>query len=251
MIVCPACQSPVISPETARFCTVCNRPFLNQEELAHAPYIIAWEELEKSGIVSALVSTLKKCLLDPYVFFDALSSSNNTSKAWLYALIVGSIGSIFSFIWTYLLISPLLDFIPWLDDRSAKSAISAAGLISTPLIVTVKAVSAALYFHCLLYLTRSKKQNIAATFRIVCYSQSTAIFDLVPVFGGLISPLWSIYLLTVGFNRVHKTSMFKALMIILLPLVFLMVSVVFLVLVFGAGLLIHEFFKDSLSFFRY
>lgn len=250
MIVCPTCQSPVMSPENARFCAVCNHPFLNQEELPHAPHIIPWENLEKSGIVKAFVSTLRKCLLDPHTFFDQLSFSHNSSKAWLYALIVGSIGSVFSFVWTYVLISPLLDFLPWMDDYPVKSAISVAGLIFTPLIVTVKVFFAALYFHCLLYFTRSNKQNSAATFRIVCYSQSTAIFDLIPVFGSIISPLWSLYLLAVGFNRVHKISIFKALMIILLPLIFLSAAIIMLALLFGAGILMHDVFKDSLSYFR-
>ena len=250
MVVCPACGSPVMSPENTRFCAACNRPFHIEEELPRAPRIIPWENLEKSGIVNAFVSTLKKCLFDPHAFFDDLSFSRNSSKAWLYALIVGSIGSIFSFVWTYILFGPLLDLLPWMDDYSAKSAISVAGLIFTPLIVTVKVFFAALYFHGLLYLTRGNKQNAAATFRIVCYTQSTAIFDLIPVFGSIISPLWSLYLLAVGFNKVHKISMVKAFMIILLPIVFLMVMIAMLALLFGAGIFIYDVLKDSLSYFR-
>jgi hypothetical protein len=206
--------------------------------------------LEKLGIAKAFVSTLRKCLLDPHVFFNELSFSRGSLNALLYALMVGSIGSVFSFAWTYLLIGPLLDFLPWMNDYSVKNAASVAGLILTPVIVTVKVFFAALYFHGLLYLTRSNKQNAAATFRIVCYSQSTAIFDLIPVFGSIISPLWSLYLLAVGFNKVHKISIFKACMIILLPLIVLFMAVIALALLFGAGILLHDVFKDSLSYFR-
>ena len=250
MIVCPTCHSPVMSPENARFCAVCNHPFLNEEGPVRIPDMIPWENLEGIGISRALVSTLRTCLLNPGVFFNKLSISHNTSKAILYALILGSIGSVFNFVWTYLLIGPLLDFLPWIDDYPVKSAISVAGLIFTPLIVAVKVFFSALYFHGLLYLTRSNKQNTAATIRIVCYSQSTAIFDLIPVFGGVISSLWSLYLLAVGFNKVHKISMFKAFMIILLPIIFLMVMIIILALLFGAGMLMHDVFKDSLTNFR-
>jgi hypothetical protein len=79
-----------------------------------------WKEL---GIAKAFVSTLRKCLLDPRVFFNELSiSRSNPPNALLYALILGSIGSVFSFAWTYLLIGPLLDFLPWMDDYSGQKA---------------------------------------------------------------------------------------------------------------------------------
>ena len=250
MIVCPTCHSPVMSPENAKFCAVCNHPFLIEEGPRRTPHIIPWENLEGMGIARALVSTLRKCLLDPQVFFHELSFSRNTLKALLYALILGSIGSVFSFIWTYLLIGPLLDFLPWMDDYPVNSAISAAALIFTPFFVTAKVSFAALYFHGLLYLTRSNKQKAAATFRIVCYSQSAAIFDLIPVFGSVISPLWSLYLLAVGFNKVHDISIFKAFIIILLPLIFLLGAIIVLGLLFGAGILFHDVLKDSLSFIR-
>jgi hypothetical protein len=250
MIECPTCRSPVISPENTKFCAVCNHPFLNEEGPLRITGIIPWENFEESGFARALVSTLRKCLLNPRDFFDELSFSHETFRALLYAFILGSIGSVFSFVWTCILIGAVIDFLPLMDDFRAKSAVSAAALIFTPLIVAIKVFFAALYFHGLLYLTRGNKQNIAATIRIVCYTQSTAIFDLIPVFGGIISSLWSLYLLTVGFNKVHKISMFKALMIILLPLVLLIAIIIILALLFGAGLLMHDVFKDSLSYFR-
>jgi hypothetical protein len=44
--------------------------------------------------------------------------------------------------------------------------------------------------------------------------------------------------------------MFKAFMIILLPIIFLMVMIIILALLFGAGMLVHDVFKDSLTNFR-
>jgi hypothetical protein len=200
--------------------------------------------------MNAFIKTLRHCLLNPRDFFEKPSMDHASRRAWLYALIVGSIGSIFSFIWASALIRPLLASFPVLDDFGVNKAISTASLIFTPLIITLKVVFSALYFQFLLFLTRSARQNTSATFRIVCYAQSTAIFELIPVFGSIISPLWSLYLLAVGFNKIHKISMFRAYLIILLPLMFLLAAVLALAVFFSAGILFHDVLKGSLPLFR-
>ena len=250
MMLCPKCASPVPSPETARFCAVCNAPFPSGLELSRAPEKVAWEELETRGVVTAFVKTLRRCLMDPIGFFSALSKSGGSRSAWLYALLVGSIGSMFGFVWTYALIRPLLAYFPMLDDFGFDSAVSTASLIFTPLIVSAKVGFFALYFQFLLFLTHRDRRGISATFKVVCYSQSAAIFNLIPVFGSIISPFWTLYLLARGFNKTHTMSMAKAFSIILLPLIAGIVVIVLLVTLISAGFLFHDVLKDSLSLFR-
>jgi hypothetical protein len=250
MMLCPKCASSVPSPETTRFCAVCNVPFSNDLVLSRAQEKVAWEELETHGVVSAFVNTLRRCLMDPRDFFNTLSESGGSRSAWLYALIVGSIGSIFSFVWTYALIRPLLAYFPVLDDFGVDSAASTASLIFTPLIVSAKVGFFALYFQFLLFLFHRDRRGISATFKVVCYSQSAAIFNLIPVFGSIISPLWTLYLLARGFNKTHTMSMAKAFSIILLPLILGIAALVLFAALISAGFLFHDVLKDSLPLFR-
>ena len=256
MFVCPKCGSPVIAPETTRFCSVCNYVFLNTPETAaataehHALRHIPWEDMQSQGVLKALVKTLRKSLLDPHTFFSRLAGSNDTTMAWLYALILGSLGALIDFVWTMVLITPLIKHMPGLQGYSGSTSITAISLLLAPVIVTAKLVIATLYFHGLVFLTRTNKQPMAATFRVICYTQSTAIFELIPVFGSIISPLWSLYLLAVGFNKIHKLSVFKALVLILLPLIVLLVICVGgLLLLLATGFAVNDAAGGILSIF--
>jgi hypothetical protein len=139
-----------------------------------------------------------------------------------------------------------------LDQYTGKSAISVAGLVATPLIITAKLFLTTFYFHVLLFLMRSNRQNTSATFRIVCYTQSTAILDCIPLLGPILSPLWSLYLLAIGLSKVHAISVRRAIIIIFLPLVFIVGAGALLVLtLFGASMVFQDVFKDLLNLIRY
>jgi len=256
MIQCPKCGSPVITPETTRFCAVCNHPFLTHEPSVTIPVVspveIPWEEVERLGLTPSLLSTLRESLFSPADFFGRLAFSQNSFMAWLYAMILGSIGSICTFIWANLLFTPLLAMFPGLDHYSGRSAFSIAGLAATPLIITFKLIFSAVYFQVLLFLTRSRRHGIATTFRVVCYTQGTAILDCVPLIGTIIAPLWSLYLLSIGLSKTHAISMKRSVLIVILPVVLLLGGVSLIALaVFGAGMLFQDSFKDLLNLIRY
>ena len=255
-MLCPKCASPVLSPESAKFCALCNHPLLSDSHGANEappPLVgIPWEHVERRGVVKALIATLRKSLLDPQAFFGELSSSRNSYMAWLYALLLGSIGALFNFLWTYYLITPLLALLPGLDEYTGQNTVSIAGLIMTPVIISFKLVFAAFYFQVLLFLTRSNRQNTWATFRILSYTQSTAILDCIPLIGSVVAPLWSMYLLAIGLHKIHGISMAKAFMIILLPIVLLTGALLFIVLlIFGASLAAHDIAKDFFNLIRF
>jgi hypothetical protein len=254
MITCPKCGNPQFTTNS-RFCPVCYYPLLEAEatsrEKAAMMQGVPWENINRLGLWGALVATLKKCLTAPAAFFVDLAASRNTSMAWLFALIIGSIGSLFSFLWVYFLLTPLLDLVPGLDVYTGKNLLSTSQLIFAPIIMTAKLLLFTCYFHILLVLTRSNSQNLAATFRIVCYIQSTAIFNCIPVIGSVISFTWSLYLLSIGFNKIHKTSMLRAWMIILLlPVILSIFAGVVAGLLFGTGVIMLDSLKDSFQLFR-
>jgi hypothetical protein len=140
---------------------------------------------------------------------------------------------------------------PGLEGLAGKHLLSTGQLIFSPLIITGKLLFFTCYFHLLLSITHGKRQNIAATFRLTCYAQSAAIFDCIPVIGSAISLTWMLYLLSIGFTKIHKISMLRSWMIILLlPVVFSILFGVVAALVLGTGLVMLDSLKDFLPFIR-
>ena len=255
MLKCPKCGHPYEASMNPRFCSVCYFPLFDPEETGRRKAAllqgVPWENIERLGLCGALIYTLKKCLMDPASFFSALAASRKSATAWLFALIIGSIGSIFTFLWAYFFLSPMLDLIPGLDAYLGKNLFSTGQLIFAPLIVTAKVVFFTCYFHLLLFFTQSNRQNIASTFRIVCYIQSTSIFNCIPLIGNVISFTWSLYLLSVGFNKIHKISVLRAwLIILLLPVVLAIFAGVTAGLLFGTGIILFDALKDSMQLIR-
>jgi hypothetical protein len=254
MTKCPKCGNNR-SSDNSRYCSICYYPLFHQDETDRQKAAelqgVPWDNIDRLGLWKALFSTLKKCLTVPSSFFSDLAASRSSAKAWLFALTIGSIGAVFNFIWSYFLISPLLDLVPGLDSYTGRNLLSTGQLIFSPLIITGKLLFFTGYFHLLLSVTHSSRQNISATFRIVCYAQSAAIFDCIPVIGSAISLTWSLYLLSIGFNKVHKISMVRSWMVILLlPVVFSILFGLVAALLLGTGLIMLDSFKDYLQFIR-
>jgi hypothetical protein len=254
MTKCPKCGNNR-SPSNSRYCSVCYYPLFHQDETDRRNAImlqgVPWDNIDRLGLWNALFLTIKKCLTVPSSFFSDLAASRNSIMAWLFALIIGSLGSLFNFIWSFFLLSHLLDLVPGLDSYTGKNLLSTGQLICAPLIITGKLLFFSLYFHFLLSFTQSSRQKITATFRIVCYAQSAAIFDCIPVIGSVISFTWSLYLLSIGFSKVHKISMLRSWMIILLlPVVLSIFFGVVAALLFGTGLVMLDSFKDFLPMIR-
>jgi hypothetical protein len=254
MTKCPKCGNNR-SPDNSRYCSICYYPLFHQDETDRQNAVtlqgVPWDNINRLGLWKALLSTIKKCLTVPSSFFSDLAASRRSTMAWLFALIIGSIGAVFNSVWSYFLISPLLDLVPGLDSFTGKNLLSTGQLIFSPLIITGKLLFITGYFHLLLSITHSNRQNIAATFRIACYAQSAAIFDCIPAIGSAISLTWSLYLLSIGFTKVHKISMLRSWMVILLlPVVFSILFGVFAAFLLGTGIIMLDSVKGFLPFIR-
>jgi hypothetical protein len=218
----------------------------NQDTIKPAPKnTVPWESVQALGVGPALLRTLRECLLEPYSFFARTAVSRNAGMAFVYALILGSIGSVLSFIWTYFFLgSEAFSSLPWLAKLAGGNKYSAATLILMPIIIAAKELFLTLYFHTLIFLSRARRRDIKSTFIAICYAESTAILNLVPVAGSLLSPVFSVFILAAAFTKIHRMSTLKALVIILLPLVVLIfLCIIALAGAIGAGVFVNGFLK--------
>ena len=245
MTTCPKCGAPV-PIEEARFCLVCGHALLNNNQDTINPAAekpVPWESVQALGVGPALLRTLRECLLEPYSFFTKVAVSRSAGMAFIYALILGSIGSVLGFTWTYFFLdSGLFSSLSWLDKLTGGKEYSASVLILMPFIIAFKEFFLTLYFHALIALSRARRRHIKYTFMAVCYAESTAILNLIPVAGNLLSPVLSVFILAAAFAKIHRMSTLKAVVIILLPLVVLVfLCIIALAGAIGAGVFVNGF----------
>jgi hypothetical protein len=226
MSACPKCGAAAESFSTD-FCPTCGTAWLPQpvQTRIPAPHLsdsaIPWDSVGTIGILRAILHTLRECLFSPFLFFSKVSPPYNAAMPFIFALILGSAGSVASFGWTWLFLSAFNWSFPLMDGFTDTLSMSASGLIFMPLLISAKIVSASVYLQTVLMLTGTKRQKFKSTFVIMCYAESAAALNIVPLAGSIVSPVWSLVLLSAGLSRVHRMSVVKAFALIFLPLLIL------------------------------
>jgi hypothetical protein len=220
---CPKCGLNATLSSNG-FCPVCGARFTDGTAAASIeanPGGIPWENATDIGIFKAAFDTAHECLLSPGVFFTKLKPPFNALNGFLYALVLGSAGSVIGFFWTYLFSAWLSPYFPFINEFSGGAADSGAGLIIMPFLVAAQIAFAAIYMHTVLFLTKSKKHGFKSTFNIVCYAESAAILNVIPFIGYAVSIIWSLIIITEGISRVHRISRTRTILAVFLPLLIL------------------------------
>lgn len=170
----------------------------------------AWEDCRSLGWWKAFTDTVKESLLNPTEFYSKLPSLGGFKEPLIYGIIcIGSV-SILNQIWSMLL--------------GKGSGGFGGALLSLLLAMVVAPITAALIMiigsgviHLCLTLLGGASENYEATFRVVAYSQGTALLGIVPVLGAMVGAIWNICIVTVGLREVHGAGTGQAIAAILLP----------------------------------
>jgi len=248
MIKCSKCGF-IVTALNEKICPQCKNVLLAENLNKHLSYFVSnvnpWEQISNIGILKAILLTLKQIFFTPYDFFDKTARSPNAYIALIYTLVIGVLGNLSGFLWSIFFASSeiniLLQNIFGIYDFKKYSAIA---LIFLPLFILLKQSFLTLYFHILIFLTHRPKNSIKFTFISVCYSESTSLLNLLPIIGNILSPIFFIYILTAAFSKMHNMSSFKALIIILLPLIIcFFIFILIIISSLGASFFIKDFLK--------
>ena len=92
--------------------------------------------------------------------------------------------------------------------------------------------------HVILWILDGAKEGFEATVRVYAYAAgSTAVFQIIPICGGLVAVIWSLVLQIIGLSRAHGISPGKAALAVLLPLALCCVLVAVLATLFASVIL--------------
>jgi len=86
-----------------------------------------------------------------------------------------------------------------------------------------------------LFITRSRHNSIASTFKVVGYAEAAMVFNILPVIGPIVAFFYWIYLVITGIHSFHSVSKGRALLALFLPffllLILLFIGIIILAIV--------------------
>lgn len=195
-------------------------------------------EQEGFPFLEGLYETAKLIVTSPVEAFSRIRATGDLGRPLLYAVLFGWIGIIASQIYEIALRGALWKMIPGLpglEEQIFSTGASVAMMVLAPILVLIGVFVGALIFHLFLLLVGGASGGLASTIKVVCYTSTVQITQVVPVCGGLIGALWALVLYIVGLAAAHRTSYGKAALAVLLPMVLCCVCIAMAVAFFGAG----------------
>jgi hypothetical protein len=190
-----------------------------------------WENRSEVGLWSGIYETCKAVLFSPEIFFSTISFKDGIREPLAFGLLIGSLGSMFSFLWPFLIWSGGTSFF----GQSTMGLIFLALIVIIPIYVALGMFIWSGILHLCLLIVRGAKNGYEATFRVVSYSQAAQTWSLIPFFGGWIAGIWQLIVQIIGLREIHETSYLRVIAAFLIPLVliiFLLVMAAIVVVFF-------------------
>jgi len=185
---------------------------------------IPWESRDRIGWLASFLETLRRSLFEPGRFFSGMPKGGNLGSAIGYAIVVGWTGMIGGLFWNLILEGAQAALLRQLGAPSPgqmsvgfKALFEVAVVLAGPLIILVALFIWGGILHLCLLLVGGARESFETTLRVYAYSAGPALFQWIPLCGGLIGLVWGIVLQIVGLSKAHGISGGRAAAAVLLP----------------------------------
>jgi hypothetical protein len=189
-------------------------------------YLTPWERRTQLGLWNGITQTIKAMMFSPTNIFSTMTVRGGWREPLAFGLLVGSIGSMCSFFWDFLIASSGFIKPFWGISASINSPLLfLLFIVFSPLLVTINLIISSTIIHGLLLVVRDGKNRFEATFRVVAYSQATMVWNIIPFVGGPIGWVWRIIVYIIGLKETHKTSYGRIILAFSIPFALLIVII--------------------------
>ncbi len=232
MPYCTHCHLALTHSETTG-CPRCGAPFSESDEATFPvntdPF--PWDTADQNPMPFRLLSaTITEALFHPSHFYrNAVDYSRKLFPAWLYAMITGGVGLTSSWIWSY-----------WTFHNrstglfgsifSGGDGVPASTLVFAPFLLSAELLFSAIYISIFLRLSRLKRCGFSQLLRVLCYTETPMLLQIVPVVGPLLAFIVWIYGLLTALSILYNGSRVKILFHLILPLILLSTLLLIIVL---------------------
>lgn len=185
-----------------------------------------WQRRTQLGLWQGIKQTMKGVLFSPRDMFSTMPVRDGWRDPLAFGLLVGSIGSMFTFFWEFMAAS--MGFLKplWGVSTSISSPlVFLLFIFLSPLFVTINLLISSVIIHVLLLLVRGGKNGYEATFRVVAYSQATRVWSVIPLLGGAIGWIWRSIVYIIGLKEAQETSYGRVILAFSIPFALLIVLI--------------------------
>lgn len=209
---------------------------------------VPWERRSEIGFFQALLDTARMVITSPGEFFSRMSRSGGFGEPLIYALIVGVAGVVVSQIWGLVVNSLAFTPLSMLGGMGQEAGEAMGGMamgfagfiisiVLSPIGVAVGVFFWAGIYHLMLIILGGANEEFETTFRVVSFSMTSNIAQVIPVLGGLISGIWGLVLIVIGLREAQDIDNTKAILVVLLPMIICCLFAGLLFAIFGAAIL--------------
>ena len=202
---------------------------------------LPWEERDRLGLVEALIQTVRLLVTDPSDAFSRLRPDSDLTSPILFGLILSWAGVLLSQMWELLVGGYVRSMFGGIEGFEGAFAPGVAWSIGTlvvwPVIFVVFLfISAGILHLCLMIVgaTSDSPSGFEGTLKVVSYSQVAGVASVVPLLGGFLFAIWAVILEVIGSSLVHRTTVARALMGVLIPILVCCTCIIFAAVFFGA-----------------
>jgi len=205
---------------------------------------LPWED-PTVGRLDGLLRTIGQFVTRPDEAFSTMAPSG-LGRPFFYAVIMAWVELIVGIAYWTAFQSPFfLMGVPEIREQLAEVAVGTGVMVVigvsifllTPILVAIWLAIYAAILHLMLLIVGEGRRGFETTVKVICYSHTADLANLVPLCGGLVSLVWFIALLIIGISRAHQCSYGKAALAVLLPLLLCCSCLVVALSISGAALL--------------
>jgi hypothetical protein len=177
-------------------------------------------------VVGGLVSTVMLFVTDPTTAFRRMSLTVGIFRPLIYGVLLAWIGDAVAYLFGLFFQASIFGFLSQIEGM--EEALPAAflgmgigifGLIIAPVFIVIAIFIYSLIVHLFLMMVGGDQSGFGATFRVLCYSNTSQLAQVIPIAGGIIAFVWSLILGIIGLTEAHRTTTGKAVAAVLLPIV--------------------------------
>jgi len=196
-----------------------------------------WENRENLTLIQASLETIKGVLFQPSAFFESMNRSGGLVKPLIFYVVFGSIGTILAVL--YQVVFQLVTTAAGLEQEPEFTAAFGIGytvvmliyIVLIPIFVAIGIFIYAGITHLALMICGGANHSFETTFRVLAYaSGSTALWQIVPFCGGMVAWVWGLVAGIFGLWKAHETSVGRAVLAILLPMIVCFAMAILLVI---------------------
>ncbi|SDB04259.1 hypothetical protein SAMN05660653_00201 [Desulfonatronum thiosulfatophilum] len=175
---------------------------------------VPWERLDLHGFFPGMWETIKRAMLRPVGFFQAMPVGSGQIKPLIFYLLIAEFQIVLQMLWEMTGVAPGMA-----GEGEAMGINVLMLLVGYPAILTLLLYVMAVLVHSCLNLVGGATRGFEGTFRALTYGSAPMVMTIVPIIGPLIGAIWSLVVTFLGYKHIHGTTTAKVILAMLLPLI--------------------------------